>query len=329
LRGREALGDALGAAESLNNIGFSHYQLGDYDSAQVFWRQAEEAFTRLDDQNGIVRTQQNLGLLETARGNWKRARQLLQRSLATAQRQQLAEEEAVSRRNLAELDLLQGHYSDALAHLARAEALFTERDDHRGRIDAMLLRARLQLDVGDAGAAREALAAAGEALAQASSEQRVIAALLQAELAQRAQDRTAVQAALRQADALLATGATRLLRLQYELLHQPDDAQLPAALDALGHRPLWLRHQQLALERALAAGDSADAARRYRALLPELETLGDYAHAWRLHRLGVRALQDDSSAAAAQAAADRALAALRAAAPEALRASIDREANPS
>jgi tetratricopeptide (TPR) repeat protein len=325
LRGREALDDALGAAESLNNIGFAHYQLGDYDSAQVFWRQAEEAFVRLDDQNGIARTRQNLGLLETARGNWTRARALLQQSLGIAQKQQFAEEEAVSRRNLAELDLLQGRYADALAHLARAETLFAERDDQRGRVDAALLRARLQLDAGDPVAAAAALDAPGEALAQASTEQRAIAALLRAELADRISDAGAKRAALDQVEALLGSGATRLLRLHHRLLRDPADASLPAEVDALGHRPLWLRLQRQLLQREVAAGQREAAARRYREVASQLAALGDYAEAWRLHRLGASVLAGEE-ATAATAAAAQALAALRGAAPEALRTSIDQEA---
>ena len=326
LRGREALGDAFGAAESLNNIGFTHYQLGDYDSAQVFWRQADDAFVRLEDQNGRTRTQQNLGLLETARGNWRRARELLQQSLATAERQQMVEEEAVSRRNLAELDLLQGHLDDALAHLERAETLFRERADQRGQVDAALLRARLMLTAGDPARAAQAIDAVGDTLDSASTEQRAIAALLRAELATRDGDSGAAKASLQQAAAWITSSGTRLLRLQYGLQVRSADPALPEALDELGHRPLWLQLQQAMLERELAKGDLPAASARYKTVATVLVDLGDYVDAWRLHRLGARALADDGARAQATTAAERAIERLLAATPEALQASIRQEA---
>src|SRR6202008_2334694 len=70
LQSREQLDDPFGAAESRNNIGYAHYQLGAYDSAEAFWTQALEAFDQLEDANGSVQVQQNLGLLAYARGRW-------------------------------------------------------------------------------------------------------------------------------------------------------------------------------------------------------------------------------------------------------------------
>jgi tetratricopeptide (TPR) repeat protein len=325
LRGRESLGDAFGAAESLNNIGFAHFQLGDYDSAQVFWRQAEEAFVRLDDLNGVTRVQQNLGLLETARGHWAQARELLQRSLDTAQRLQLVEEEAVTRRNLAELDIVQGRLADAGTQLQRAEALFVERDDLRGRVDAGLLRTRLHLAAADVPGADAALASIEPLLEQGSSEQRVIAALLRLErhhLAREALPRSR----LREAEARLAEGGTRLLRLQFALLRDPAAPGLAAEIDALDHHGLWLRLQQAMMQLELEAGERAAAARRYADVRRRLPGGEGHADAWRLHRLGARTIEDAEAAQLARDAADAALQRMLDAAPEALRTTLREEA---
>jgi tetratricopeptide (TPR) repeat protein len=320
LRGREAIGDALGSAESLNNIGFSHYQLGDYDSAQVFWRQAGEAFAAQDDLNGSTRTQQNLGLLEIARGHWNEARTLLEASLQTAERQQLVEEAAVTRRNLAELELLQGRFAAALEQLGRAQALFAERDDHRGLADAALLRAHIHVMAMDGAGALAALDEAAELLAQASSEQQAIAALLRVQALRLNGDGDAA-AALAQAETLARAAGVRVLQLQARVLAQEAPGALDEELHALGHRPLWLLRQAT----LLAAADATPA--RYREIAQALAQDGDYARAWQLHRLGAAVLRardlPDEARAADQAAAREARRVIEAA-PESLRDPLTR-----
>ena len=320
LRGREAIGDALGSAESLNNIGFSHYQLGDYDSAQVFWRQAGEAFAAQDDLNGSTRTQQNLGLLEIARGHWNDARTLLEASLQTAERQQLVEEAAVTRRNLAELELWQGHFIAAFEQLARAQALFKERDDRRGLADAALLRAQIHVMAMDGAGALGALDEASDVLGEAAAEQRTIAALLRTQALELQGDEPEAAAALAQADTLAQAAGVRALQLQARVLRDEPEGELDEALATLGHRPLWLMRQL----RRLAQDENA---KRYREAIEALESSGDYAHAWRLHRLGAGALRaagDETAAAQAEAAAQQEVQRVLAAATPELREALAR-----
>jgi eukaryotic-like serine/threonine-protein kinase len=330
LREREALADRHGGAESLNNIGFAHYQLGDYDSARVFWQQANEAFRRLDDLNGATRTGQNLGLLEIVRGGWDEARRLLDESLQTAERQHMAEEAAVSRRNLAELALVQGEYATALDHIERAQALFEERQDLRGLVDTGLLRAGTLRAVGATPQATQALAEIAELLPQASTEQRALAALLQAELARGADDGSAAAAALQQAREHARAGGTRALLLQIELLAGRGDDELGATIRTLGHRRLWLEWVEQAMR--LRQSDPAQALVLYRDARAVLAESGPYGRAWRLHRIAARAhaAQGDSAAAAeATQQAERSIEQLRRAIPQALRADFDALTEPA
>jgi hypothetical protein len=303
LRGREAIGDGSGSAESLNNIGFSHYQLGDYDSAQVFWRQAEEAFGKLDDLNGLTRTRQNLGLLEIARGHWNEARKLLDDSLLTAERQQLMEEAAVSRRNLAELELWQGHASAALDQLGRAQALFAERDDQRGLADAALLRAQVHAMAMDPAGAGKVLDDASGMLDAASSEQRAMAALLRAQaLLLAGHDAAPV---LAEAESLAQAAGVRALQLQVRVLRDEPAGELDDALRRLGHRPLWLLRQSRLMQ------SQTPEATMYRDVVQALARSGDYAQAWRLHKLGAAILQREGDADGARKASDAAAAELQ------------------
>ena len=314
LHSREQSGDADGVAESLNNIGFSNYQLGDYDSAQVFWQQALDAFTKLQDMNGIVRVQQNLGLLKIATGQWPESRRLLAASLATAERQQMVEEAAVSRRNLAELELTEGHLAKALDQLDHAGTLFAQREDHRGLVDTGLLRVHALLAANAVDRAAQARTGLEPLLADASDEQRALATLLQAEIAERRNDAVGAQKLSIEAQRLAATSGVRAVQIQ-AAIRMPDSSTADAdSVAALGNVPLrlsWLKHS---MARRLAAGDAKAASANYREAETALAGHSDSVDAFALHWLGAQALAkagDQAAATAARAHAAEALQNLR------------------
>lgn len=329
LRAWQQIGDAHGSAEALNNIGFAHYQLGNYGDAQVYWQQARDAYARLGDATGEVRTRQNLGLLATARGRWADARQELTGSLRQSASRQMPEEAAVSRRNLAELDLLQGRLGSALAQAAQAEAAFRQRDDVRGSTDAALLRAEAYLAAAAPDQARKALDTVQPDLARASLEQQAIASLLRSRVADATGERREATRALREAQDAARRSGVRELQLRIALEQAQDNAARLAALDAptaaLGHASLrlaWLRERMRA---ALAQNDVAAATAAYREATSLLRG-SEAPHAPALHALGARARRlsgDAAGADSAQARADQAHAAIREALPETLRAGFD------
>ncbi|MEH6422521.1 protein kinase domain-containing protein, partial [Pseudomonas sp. CGJS7] len=263
-------GDAGGTAQALNDIGFAQYQLGHYDDAEAYLVQSHEAYSKLEDETGRIRASQNLGQLAAARGQWTQARERLQSSLDDALSRQMMEEAAVSRRNLAELDLMQGRIGDALRQLDQADALFKQRGDARGLVDIGLLRAQALLSAQADGDARKALDALNAQVAAASSEQRGIAALLRAQLARRAGDADGERRTLAIAQRDAQQSGVRLLQLQTAL--QSDGAAADATLDArilaLGHAGLRLQWAQTRMRAALAGNDSAAALRAYRDAQP-------------------------------------------------------------
>ncbi|MXV07318.1 MULTISPECIES: serine/threonine-protein kinase [unclassified Xanthomonas] len=313
-----ALGDAHGVAETLNNIGFAHFQLGDLDSAQAFWEQAARAYADLNDATGRVRTAQNLGLLATARGQWAQAQTLLTQALREAERHQMLEEVAVSRRNLAELAFWQGQRDVALTELDQAQRLFQQSRDQRGQTDIALLRAQLWLALDDPAQARLALQQVQrQAAASVSSEQRAGAALLQAQLAERDGDDAAAAAALRQAEALARASGTRLLQLQVRVQAAHDEPAL-AALEAdvarLGNAGLRLRYLQQALRYGAADQVAARYAQLQTLLLRGSPLFAVALHtqaAQRLDALGEHAAAQRARRAAAQAAGDADVASAR------------------
>lgn len=322
-------GDAAGTAQALNDIGFAHYQLGAYDDAQAYLLQSREAYAKLGDDTGKVRTAQNLGLLASARGQWPQAREALQSSLDAALAAQMMEEAAVSRRNLGELELMQGRIGAALAQLDAAAALFRQREDARGQADVGLLRAQALAAAHADAQARAALDALAPQLAQASSEQRGIAALLRAQLARAGGDRNGERAALALARREADRSGVRLLQLQVALQGADADGKLAPALEqdiaALGHAGLRLQAAGERMRLALAAGDADAALRAYRDAQPLLRR-GDHLEAATLHALAAQAQRAQGRAPDAAASDARALAErqrLREQLPPPLRAGYD------
>lgn len=326
--------DPHGTAQALNNIGFADYQLGAYDDAQVYWQQAAEAYAALGEQTGRIRTEQNLGLLATARGQWGEARRLLQHSLSAAEQQQMLEEVAVSRRNLAELELLQGHYAAAIDQARQAGELFRQREDARGQVDVDLLRVQALMQAQALAEARRLLDEQDKPLAQASSEQRAIAYLLQAQLAAREQRAAQTGPALRQARQLAEASGVRQLQLQIALEQAGNervDPSLDRATASLGHAGLRLAWLELAMRQALAASNPALALGHYREAVQRLRD-GDFHRARALHRLGARAYAATGDVAGERSArnkADAALKTMRDGLPPGLRAGFDRIETPS
>lgn len=310
LQGYERAGDPHGVAEALNGMGFAHFQLGAYDDAQAAWLRAGDGFRTLGSHTGTIRTGQNLGLLAAARGRWDEARRRQEDALAQATRQQMAEEAAVSHRNLAELALLRGDVAIALREADRAQALFRERDDPRGSVDARLLRVESLAAAGDVRAASAALDALRADLGAASTEQRAIARRVEAGLALSRRDLRSALASLRAARPLAAASGVRQLQLRVDLMEaiaaRRDVARFDTATAALGHAGLRIEWLQAALRGAIARGDAAAATALYREAAGWVRGTHSAA-AIDLHALGAQAhaLAGDAAGAAEAAQAGR------------------------
>jgi tetratricopeptide (TPR) repeat protein len=328
LQGWRQAEDAHGNADALNNIGFAHFQLGAYDDAQTNWQQAANVFDTLGEDTGRIRTQQNLGLLATARGRWRQARTLLTGSLARAEELQMPEEAAVSRRNLAELELAQGHIAAAIEQARAAGDRFREREDRRGESDAGLLHVQALLAANATGEAKRVLTALAPALKEASVEQQALAQLATAEVASRSNDERGAATALRTASTLAAKSGVQQLQLQVMLEQAEESGALDPRADALtgtlGNASLRLQWLAFTMQSALARGDTTAAATHYREALTWLRN-GDSLRAEALHRLGAKAATDASTAALANERADAAQAAFRNALPPALRGTEEKE----
>ena len=303
-------------AESLNNVAYASLQLGEFDNALVYWQQAGTLYQSLDDRNGLLRIEQNIGLLDIARGRFAEAGERLRASLQTATDRQLPEEASIAHVNLAELALAEGRHADALEHAARAHEIAIRRTDLRTQAEAGLLQARTACALGDGAAVEAAIAALPATLA--NREQDAIRLLADACRAELAGDRAAAAAQLEAgyAAAREAHGgklATQIRLRQARLALAGGDAAVAALLEAiradesrLREVPLRLEWLGLEITAALRAGDRAAAVDRYREALALLKGIDRYAGAALLHELGARALSGTPEAGVARDAAARA-----------------------
>ncbi|HKE48671.1 MAG TPA: tetratricopeptide repeat protein, partial [Rhodanobacteraceae bacterium] len=315
----QTLGNARQVGSSLLNVGFAYYQVGEFDNAEVYWNQAASTYAKATDHVGIVRAKQSLGLAETARGNFKLARDVLDESLTHAEELQMAEERSNSLANLADLDRIEGKLGSALERAKRAYDQFKQREDSRGTVEMQLLEGAALRDAGDWDAAEAAIAGLNESAVE-NSEQAALEMSLRAEieLGQGKIDDAVASAAKAVATATDAHSfgtelAARLVHARALLAQKkPKDAAKELAAARAGIAKYASTPLRLALaETALEVG-GVDALPDYRAARAELARLTSYARAFEIHALAARALGKASDAGAGEAmrAADAAYQAL-------------------
>lgn len=329
---REALGAGRLIGRSQLDVGFAYYQLGEFDNARAYWRQADEVYSRLDDKVGRVQARQFLALAETALGGFGQARQLLDQSLRDAEANQMVEDRAVGLAWLAELDRHVGRMTSALTHVSTALAFYAEREDPRGTVELQLLRAAVYIDLTDADAASAAISDLNlETIG--NREQKALYAWRRGDIellrkqytaalhwAEQAVDLAAgahslgteLSARLLKVRALAATGdltsARRALRQTDQLL--ASNASVPLRM--------------MRLEVALLVDPQAASA-AYRESLAQLARLPNWGRAYLLHATAADALAkiDPTAASAAREAALAALRQLRSDTPAAQQKSLD------
>ena len=293
---RQSLHDPQRVAESLINVGFAYYQIGEFDNAQLYSEQAATTYANVDDKTGGVHAQQNLGLIEVARGDWVRARALQAESLRTAEGLQMAEEATISRAALAELDRLEGALDAAIAGASAALAEFGGREDPRGTTEMKLLLSATYCDAGDWDAAAEALDALVPAQV-ANGEQASLLAWRRGEIALGRGDARAALAAAddaieraRVAHSLGSGFGARLLRARaLAALDRSADARrelsgVREGIEQYASVPLRLLLAETRLRIAPADGAA------WREAMALLARLPGYGRAWAIHALAATAL---------------------------------------
>jgi len=119
----EALGEKRGMAASLNLIGSSYSDLGDYNKALSFYRRALAVREELGDKEGIARSLYNMGSLNWRQGDYAEALSFYGRALAL--REEIGNKPGMSAsiNNMGNIYLEQGDYDKALSFYTRSLAI--------------------------------------------------------------------------------------------------------------------------------------------------------------------------------------------------------------
>ncbi|MEO7876854.1 MAG: tetratricopeptide repeat protein [Dokdonella sp.] len=323
---RRQLGNEALVAESLDNVAFSSFQLGMFDDAQVYWQQALATYEKLDDRVRMLTVEQNMGVLDLARGHFVAARERLEKTLAHAESSQLSEQTSVSLVHLAELAFLQGRYSDSIANATQAAQIAARRSDLRTETGAQLVLARVWTALGNTMHASTLLASINtDAL---GSEQQAAFLLVRAQEAVLASNPKRVATLLDEAATSAAKAHSGTLDQQIRLQRTRmalASGDLPKAKSLLAdfggdtgkvnEIPLRLQWLELETAAALKSENTSAAIARYRQALALLADVGDYRQASTIHELGARALPAGVEADAAHDAAKAAREQLLAQAP--------------
>ena len=116
----DRLGDLLGRANVLNNLGMNAYYRGEWDSALDYWSLSEESREGCGDIVGSATQTNNLGEIYSDQGKWAEARRCFTEALRIWQGARYGVGIALAVSNLGRLEARSGNHEAAQALLQRA-----------------------------------------------------------------------------------------------------------------------------------------------------------------------------------------------------------------
>jgi class 3 adenylate cyclase/Tfp pilus assembly protein PilF len=132
LKIKEHIGDQMGVAASLNNIGIIYQDQGDYNKALDYHTQSLKIKEQIGDQMGIAPSLHNIGIIYQRQGDYPKALDYYNRSLKIKEHFGDQKGIALSLNNIGELYLRQGNYSAALDYYMKSLKINEEIQDKRG-----------------------------------------------------------------------------------------------------------------------------------------------------------------------------------------------------
>ncbi|MCZ8530787.1 serine/threonine-protein kinase [Alteromonas sp. PRIM-21] len=123
--------------QSMSNVAYMHFLIGDISLAEIYWQQAKMLFERNGDESHLLRTQQNLAQLSLVKGDKNTAsRQLttVDKNLGTQHNQ----EKMINHLLFSYLNFANGNLNEATQHAAKAKRLAQESEDSRAKTEVLL-----------------------------------------------------------------------------------------------------------------------------------------------------------------------------------------------
>lgn len=141
-------------ARAQSNLGYIYMVLGRYTEAYAMLDSAVTKRKRLADEIDLIRSLLDLGNLDQVQGNFARAENRYQEGLRLARDRQNDAAIGVLTVNLATTLLERGAFATVLARLDEIEAAVRRDDDSVSLVDLLIVRGRLELEIGELEAAR-------------------------------------------------------------------------------------------------------------------------------------------------------------------------------
>ncbi len=138
-------GDDYQQSQSINNVAFIHFLLGDFSLAEVYWRQALQVLEDMEETAVLHSTQTNLAQLLVIRGQFQQAEQVLAQILA---HQDISPEaEFATYLQLSKLNFAQSRVAVAAENITQAISIAARIKDNRAVTESLLWAAEIAVNL--------------------------------------------------------------------------------------------------------------------------------------------------------------------------------------
>jgi serine/threonine protein kinase len=145
---RTTEGAGINQAQSISNVAYMHFLIGDYSLADIYWQQAKALFNDNNEKLHLQRTLQNIAQLSMAKGDHIKAVRYLadvSQQLDASQKQELM----INKLLYSFLNFANGDLKNALESLSHAELIAQQTDDSRALTEAYLWHGEICLRTAD------------------------------------------------------------------------------------------------------------------------------------------------------------------------------------
>jgi len=130
--------------QSMSNVAYMHFLIGDISLAEIYWQQAKMLFERNGDESHLLRTHQNLAQLSLVKGDKNTATNYLttvEQRLGTQHNQ----EKLYNHLLFSYLNFANGNLTEATQHAADARRLAQASEDVRAQTEVLLWQGEMCL----------------------------------------------------------------------------------------------------------------------------------------------------------------------------------------
>ncbi|MFT6343959.1 MAG: serine/threonine protein kinase [Paraglaciecola sp.] len=138
----------INQAQSISNVAYMHFLIGDYSLAGIYWQQAKALFNKNNEKLHLQRTLQNIAQLSMAKGEHIKAMRYLadvSQQLDASQKQELM----INKLLYSFLNFANGDLTSAIENLSHAKLIAQQTDDSRALTEVYLWHGEICLKTAD------------------------------------------------------------------------------------------------------------------------------------------------------------------------------------